>query len=185
VGGFADYSSKELSLIWKCVQVLEVRVYISRLRRRMPREGVVTKRRRGAQVWDNHEKAGTGVKRLESKGLESGLETECSSLRINIRISIDRLSGRLIEVALFLNKGMPAGTCCKLDVWTKDSNCTLVEIELGRLQGTFWSVLLSGSYLFFSCLELSCAVNLLSKQASVLFARSCRGLAFFSCVPSV
>jgi hypothetical protein len=60
------------------------------------------KRRREAQVWDKHSKAGTGVKRLESEGLESGLKTGCSSLRINIRISIDRLSGRLIEVALFL-----------------------------------------------------------------------------------
>jgi hypothetical protein len=59
-------------------------------------------RRREAQVWDKHSKAGTGAKRLESEGLESGLETGCSSSRINIRISIDRLSGRLIEVALFL-----------------------------------------------------------------------------------
>jgi hypothetical protein len=42
------------------------------------------------------------VKRLESEGLESGLETGCSSSKINIRISIDRLSGHLIEVALFL-----------------------------------------------------------------------------------
>jgi hypothetical protein len=58
-------------------------------------------RRRDAQVWDKHSKAGTGVKRLKSEGLESGLETGCSSSRINIRISIDRLSGRLIEVALF------------------------------------------------------------------------------------
>jgi hypothetical protein len=32
-------------------------VYISRLRRRMLREGVVTKRRRGAQVWDERRKA--------------------------------------------------------------------------------------------------------------------------------
>jgi hypothetical protein len=53
-------------------------------------------------VWDKHSKAGTEVKRLESKGLESGLKTGCSSSRINIRISIGRLSGRLIEVALFL-----------------------------------------------------------------------------------
>jgi hypothetical protein len=60
------------------------------------------KRRRETQVWDKHSKAGTGVKRLESKGLDSGLETGCSNSRINIRISIDRLSGRLIEVALFL-----------------------------------------------------------------------------------
>jgi hypothetical protein len=59
-------------------------------------------RRREAQVWDKHSKAGTGVKRLESKGLESGLETGCNSSRINIRISTDRLSGCLIEVALFL-----------------------------------------------------------------------------------
>jgi hypothetical protein len=59
-------------------------------------------RRREAQVWDEHSKAGTGVKRLESEGLESGLELGCSNSRINIRISIDRLSGRLIEVALFL-----------------------------------------------------------------------------------
>jgi hypothetical protein len=51
-------------------------------------------------VWNKHRKAGTGVKRLESEGLESGLETGCSSLRINTRISIGRLSGRLIEVAL-------------------------------------------------------------------------------------
>jgi hypothetical protein len=55
-------------------------------------------------VWDKHKEVGTGVKRLESEGLESGLKTGCSSPRINIRISIDRLSGRLIEVALFLNK---------------------------------------------------------------------------------
>jgi hypothetical protein len=59
-------------------------------------------RRREAQVWDKHSNAGTGVKRLESKGLESGLETGCSSSRIDIRSSIDRLSGRHIEVALFL-----------------------------------------------------------------------------------
>jgi hypothetical protein len=59
-------------------------------------------RRREAQVWDKHGKAGTGVKRLESKRLESGLKTGCSSSRINIRISIDKLSGCLIEVALFL-----------------------------------------------------------------------------------
>jgi hypothetical protein len=154
-------------------------VYISRLRRRMLRKGVVTKRRRGAQVWDEHRKAGTGVKRLKRKGLESGLETGCSSSRINIRISIDRLSGRRTEVALFLNKGMPAGTCSKLDVWTNNSNCTLVEIELGRIQGAFWSLLPSGSCLSFSCIELLCAVNLLSKQASVLFAMSCRGSVFF------
>jgi hypothetical protein len=32
-----------------------------------------------------------------------------------IRISIDRPSGCLIEVALFLNKGMLAGTCSKHD----------------------------------------------------------------------
>jgi hypothetical protein len=108
-------------------------------------------------VWDKHRKAGTGVKRLESKGLESGLETGCSGSRINIRISIDRLSGRLIEVALFLNKGLPAGTCSKLDVWTKNSNCTLVEIELEKLQGAFWSLLPSGSCLSFSRLELLCA----------------------------
>jgi hypothetical protein len=60
------------------------------------------KRRREAQAWDKHSKARTGVKRLESKRLESGLETGCSSSRINIRISIERLSGCLIEVALFL-----------------------------------------------------------------------------------
>jgi hypothetical protein len=59
-------------------------------------------RRREVQVWDKHSKAGTGVKPLESKGLESGLKTGCSSSRINIRISIHRLSGRLTEVALFL-----------------------------------------------------------------------------------
>jgi hypothetical protein len=59
-------------------------------------------RRREAQVWGMHSKAGTGVKRLDSEGSESGLETRCSSSRINIRISIDRLSGRLIEFALFL-----------------------------------------------------------------------------------
>jgi hypothetical protein len=53
-------------------------------------------------VWDKHNKTGTGVKRLESEGLESGLKTGCSSSRINLRIGIDRLSGRLIEVALFL-----------------------------------------------------------------------------------
>jgi hypothetical protein len=94
-------------------------VYISRLCQRMLRKGVVTKRRRGAQVWDENRKAGTGVKRLESKGLKSRLKTGCSSSRINIRISIDRLSGRLIEVALFLNKETPAGTCSKLDIWTK------------------------------------------------------------------
>jgi hypothetical protein len=53
-------------------------------------------RRKEAQVWDTHSKAGTGVKRLESEELGSGLETGCTSSRIN------RLSGRLIEVALFL-----------------------------------------------------------------------------------
>jgi hypothetical protein len=67
-----------------------------------PTGGCRYERRREAQVWDKHSKDGTGVKRLESKGLESGLETGCSSSRINIRISIDRLSGCLIEVALFL-----------------------------------------------------------------------------------
>jgi hypothetical protein len=131
-------------------------------------------------VWDKHRKAGTGVKRLESDGLESGLDTGCSSSRINIRVSIDRLSGRLIEVPLFLKEGMLAGTCSNLDVWTNTFNCTLVEIKLGRLQGAFWSLLPSGSCLsFFSHLELSCAVNLLSKQASVLFAMPCRGSALF------
>jgi hypothetical protein len=45
------------------------------------------KRRREAQVSDKHSKAGTGVKRLESEGLESGLEMGCSSSRINIEIS--------------------------------------------------------------------------------------------------
>jgi hypothetical protein len=130
-------------------------------------------------VWNKHRKAGTGVKRLKSEGLENGLETGCSSSRSNIRISIDRLSGRLIEVALFLNNGMPAGTCSKLDVWTKNSNCTLVEIELGRLQGAFWSLLPSGNGLSFPRLELSCAVNLLSKQASVLFTMPCRESALF------
>jgi hypothetical protein len=59
-------------------------------------------RRREAQVWDKHSKAGTGVKRLESEELESELETGCSSSRVNIRINIDRLSGRLIKVALFV-----------------------------------------------------------------------------------
>jgi hypothetical protein len=126
-----------------------------------------------------HRQAGTVVKRLESEGLESGLETGCSNSRTYIRINIDRLSGRLIEGALFLNKGMPAGTCSNLDGWTKHSKCTLVEIELGRLQGAFWSLLPSGSYLSFSRLELSFAVNLLSKQASVLFAMPCRGSALF------
>jgi hypothetical protein len=53
-------------------------VYISRLRRRMLQEGVVTKRRRDAQVWDENRKAGTGVKRLESEGLESGLERDAA-----------------------------------------------------------------------------------------------------------
>jgi hypothetical protein len=76
------------------------RVYICYLRQRMLREGVVTKE-------EGRLKCGIsivmlGVKRLESEGLESGLKTGCSSSRINIRISIDRLSGRLIEVALFL-----------------------------------------------------------------------------------
>jgi hypothetical protein len=108
-------------------------------------------------VWDKHRKAGTRVKRLGSEGLESGLKTGCSGSRINIRICIDRLSGRLIEVALFLNKGMSAATCSKLHVWTKNSNCTLVEIELGRLQGAFWSLPPSKSCLSFSRLELSCA----------------------------
>jgi hypothetical protein len=65
-------------------------------------EGCRCKTRSEAQMWDKHSKAGTGVKRLESEGLESGLDTGCSSSRINIRISIDRLSGRLIEVALLL-----------------------------------------------------------------------------------
>jgi hypothetical protein len=55
-------------------------------------------------VWDKHSKAETRVKWLESEGLESGLETGCSSSRINIRISIDRLSGRLIDVAFFLKR---------------------------------------------------------------------------------
>jgi hypothetical protein len=119
------------------------------------------------------------VKRLEGEGLESGLKTGCSSSRINIGISIHRLSGCLIEVALFLNKEMPAGTCSKLDVWTNNSNCTLVEIELGRIQGAFWSLLCSGSCLSFLRLELLCAVNLLSNQASVLFAMSYRGSALF------
>jgi hypothetical protein len=59
-------------------------------------------RRRETQVWDKHSKDGTGAKRLESEGLESGLKTGCSSSRIHIRTSIDRPSGRLIEVALFL-----------------------------------------------------------------------------------
>jgi hypothetical protein len=53
-------------------------VYINRLRRRMLHEGVVTIRRRGVQVWDVNRKAGTGVKRLESKGLENGLEQDAA-----------------------------------------------------------------------------------------------------------
>jgi hypothetical protein len=75
-------------------------VYICHLRQRMLREGVVTKEE--GRLKYKHSKAGTGVKWLESEGLESGLETRCSSSRINIRISIDRLSGCLTEVALFL-----------------------------------------------------------------------------------
>ena len=118
-------------------------------------------------MWDVNRKAGTGVKRLESEGLERGLETGCSGSRINIRISIDRLSGRLIEVALFLNKGMPAGTCSNLDVWTNNSNCTLVEIELGRYRAPSGPCCLVKLFVF-SRLELSCAINLLSNQASVL-----------------
>jgi hypothetical protein len=77
-------------------------VYICHLRRGAATGGCRYKRRREAQVWSMHSKAGTGEKRSESEGLESGLETGCSSSRINIKISIDRLSGRLIEVALFL-----------------------------------------------------------------------------------
>jgi hypothetical protein len=64
-------------------------------------------------------------------------------------------------------------------------NGTLVEIGLGRLQGAFWSLLPGGSCLSFSRLELSCAVNLLSKQASVLFAMPCRRSALFLRVFSI
>jgi hypothetical protein len=53
-------------------------VYISRLRPWMLREGVVTEGRRSVQVWDVNRKVGTGVKRLESEGLERELERDAA-----------------------------------------------------------------------------------------------------------
>jgi hypothetical protein len=65
VSGTADWSSKELSLVWKCVQVFED-VHMSSLSRDLTR-GCRYERRREAQEWHKHSKAGTGVKRLESE----------------------------------------------------------------------------------------------------------------------
>jgi hypothetical protein len=67
-------------------------VYISRLRQRMLQEGVVTKRRRGAQVSDENRKSGTGVKPLESKGLECGLERDAAVQGLTLElVLIDRV----------------------------------------------------------------------------------------------
>jgi hypothetical protein len=46
----------------------------------------------------------TGVKRLESEGLERELERDAAIQVLSIRIDADEQSGRLLEVALFLKE---------------------------------------------------------------------------------
>jgi hypothetical protein len=65
---------------------------------------------------------------------------------MNIRISINKQSGRLIEVALFLNKGMLAWTYSKLGEYT----FFLLVVVLRKIQGAFWGLLPSGCCLSFS-----------------------------------
>jgi hypothetical protein len=61
-------------------------VYISRVRLRMLREGVVTERRRSVQVWDVNRKAGTGVKRFESEGLKKRLKRDAAVRGLKLKL---------------------------------------------------------------------------------------------------
>jgi hypothetical protein len=45
-----------------------------------------------------------------------------------------------------------------------NSNCTLVEIELERLQGAFWTLLPGGSFLSFSLASSSCVLSTCSRS---------------------
>jgi hypothetical protein len=94
---------------------------------------------------------------------------------MNIRISINKQSGRLIEVALYLNKGMLAWTSSKLGEHTL---FTLLVVVLRKYRAPSGPCCLVDA-VGLSRLELSCAINLLSNQASVLIAMSCRGSVLF------
>ena len=76
MGGTADSSSKELSLVWKCVQVPKGVHKSSSSKDATGRRRY--ERRRRIQVWDVNRKDGTGVKRLESEGLERRVERDAA-----------------------------------------------------------------------------------------------------------
>jgi hypothetical protein len=90
---------------------------------------------------------------------------------MNIRIGMNKQSGRLIEVALFLDKGMLAWTYSKLGEHTQQQ-LHILSCHVKKIHGAFWSLLPSDAVCL-SRLELSCAINLFSNQASVLIAMAC------------
>jgi hypothetical protein len=92
---------------------------------------------------------------------------------MNIRIGMNKQSGRLIEVALFLDKGMLAWTYSKLGEHRQRNNkLHILSCRVKKIRGAFWSLLPSDAVCL-SRLELSCAINLFSNQASVLIAMAC------------
>jgi hypothetical protein len=59
---------------------------------------------------------------------------------MKIRIGMNKQSGRLIEVALFLDKGMLAWTHSKLGE-QEQQQLHILSCRVKKIQGAFWSLL--------------------------------------------